>query len=95
MPDSFMESESYNAIFQLYILKGKGCEEMVCNKHYLNLLKGCRPILKSTKIQDVLSLMKSMKPKNAQWLQNLVDSIWMDGENNEDDVFSAGEEMGD
>ncbi|KAJ8893505.1 hypothetical protein PR048_006103 [Dryococelus australis] len=64
-------------------------------RHYLNLLKAPRPKLKSTKIQDVLSLMKFMKPENAQWLQNLVDAIRMDDENNEDDVFSEDEEMVD
>ncbi|KAJ8897294.1 hypothetical protein PR048_002640 [Dryococelus australis] len=93
MPSSFMVSESYNAVFQPYNLKGKSCEEMVSNKHDLNLLKASRPTLKSTTIQDVLSLMKFMKPENTQWLQNLVDGIRMDDENNEDDVFSEGEEM--
>ncbi|KAJ8884788.1 hypothetical protein PR048_010984 [Dryococelus australis] len=68
---------------------------IVCNKHDLNLLKASRPILKSTTIQDALSLMKFVKPENAQWLQNLMDSIRMDDENNEDDVFSEGEEIYD
>ncbi|KAJ8881300.1 hypothetical protein PR048_017781 [Dryococelus australis] len=55
MPGSFVASELYSAVFQPYNLKGKGCEEMFCNKHDLNLLKASRPTLKSTKIQDVLS----------------------------------------
>ncbi|KAJ8887592.1 hypothetical protein PR048_013809 [Dryococelus australis] len=68
---------------------------MVCNKHNLNLLKASRPTLKSNKIQDVLSLMKLMKPEDEQWLQNLVDGIRMDDENHEDDIVSEGEEMYD
>ncbi|KAJ8879836.1 hypothetical protein PR048_020453 [Dryococelus australis] len=51
---------------QKYVILNKVCEGMVCNKHNLNLLKASRPAL------------KCMKPKNAQWLQNLVDGIRMD-----------------
>ncbi|KAJ8876190.1 hypothetical protein PR048_024099 [Dryococelus australis] len=32
MPGSFMATESYNAVFQHYNLKGKGCEEMGLQK---------------------------------------------------------------
>ncbi|KAJ8868286.1 hypothetical protein PR048_029802 [Dryococelus australis] len=83
---------SYFAYRDHYNLKGKGCEEMVCNQQ---LLKASKPTLKSTQIQDVLSLVKFMKPENSQWLQNLLDGIGMDDENNEDDVFSEDEEMDD
>ncbi|XP_063220830.1 uncharacterized protein LOC134530141 [Bacillus rossius redtenbacheri] len=81
-------SASYNAIFEPFIFSvGFGMK----SKEELYLKKPARPGLKESKKNDVLSLLKFLKPENAESLKGLLEYTTVP----EEDIGSESEKSGE